>query len=276
MYGVDTSHQAAQDWYDSIFELYAEWEVDYIKIDNIAYPYYKDEIEMVSKAIQNCGRDMYLSLSPGPAPIEAASHLKKYANSWRISADYWDRWEDLYDQFELCSKWIEHAEEGSWPDADMLPFGHIAIRSEEHHRTDRWTEFSQDEQRFMMSLWSLARSPLMFGGEMTDNDQFTLDLLTNKEVLNILKKSKNNRQLYRENDCAAWTAEGYNGEIYLAHFNLNGGKKEIITNLKQLGLSGEFKVKDIWEKKDLENTSQQIISTVDPHAVKLYKLSSVK
>ena len=103
MYGIDASKEGAQAYYDSIFELYASWGVDYVKVDDIcntnAYPNNpysaEKEIEMIRRAIDKCGRPMVLSLSPGPAVIDKAWHLRQNANMWRITDDFWDQWELL-------------------------------------------------------------------------------------------------------------------------------------------------------------------------------------
>ena len=68
---------------------------------------------------------MVLSLSPGPARIEQAEFLKENANMWRITDDFWDRWDLLYNMFERAETWCNHAGSGHWPDADMLPIGPI-------------------------------------------------------------------------------------------------------------------------------------------------------
>ncbi|NLC64984.1 MAG: glycoside hydrolase family 27 protein, partial [Erysipelothrix sp.] len=124
MYGVDPNHPGSQMYYDSIFELYASWGVDYIKVDDIAdskiYGGHLPEIEMIQKAIQNSGRDMVLSLSPGPANIEHAEFMQEHANLWRMTDDFWDLWELLYGMFERCRIWAPYVKEGSYPDADML------------------------------------------------------------------------------------------------------------------------------------------------------------
>lgn len=135
MYGVDASKPGAQAYYDSIFRLYAEWGVDFVKVDDISNtnlyidnPYSASrEVEMIAKAIQNCGREIVLSLSPGPAVIEEAWHLKTYANMWRMTDDFWDKWELLRNMFFRCELWQTHVGPGSWPDCDMLPLGKIGI-----------------------------------------------------------------------------------------------------------------------------------------------------
>ncbi|RPI46854.1 MAG: glycoside hydrolase family 27 protein, partial [Bacteroidetes bacterium] len=181
MYGVDMTRPRAQEYYNDLFKLYASWGVDYVKVDDIWK--HKDEIEAVRKAIDQCGREMVFSISAGDREqIENAEFLKIQADMWRISNDFWDRWADLKNQFELCHLWEKHVGNGHWPDADMIPLGHICQRNCDV-RPDRWTRFSRDEQLTLMSLWALAPSPLMLGMNLPDNDDWTKALLTNPEVL---------------------------------------------------------------------------------------------
>ena len=91
------------------------------------------------------------------------------------------RLEGLRLNFILMSIWSGVGRPGAWPDADMLPLGRIGIRAE--RGDDRMSRFTHDEQRTLMSLWSIAQSPLMFGGDLPGNDDFTLSLITNDEVL---------------------------------------------------------------------------------------------
>src|SRR5205085_410983 len=130
MYGVDMNKPGAQDYYDSIAQLYASWGVDSIKADNMLDPLHADEIEALSRATDKTGRPIVLSLSPRPTNIKAVSFLARNAEMWRISNDFWDRWQDLRNQFDLLRPWAPYSTPGSWPDADMLPLGRIAIRGE--------------------------------------------------------------------------------------------------------------------------------------------------
>jgi len=215
MWGVDMSKPGAQEYYDSLFQLYASWSVDFVKVDDISRPYdenQKAEIEAIRKAIDKCGRPIVLSLSPGDTPIERGEHVMNHANMWRISDDFWDRWPPLYGMFGRLDRWTKFRDEGAWPDADMLPFGIIDF--------NRHTNFTQDEQILCMSLWCIARSPLILGADMTRMDEFTLKLLTNPEVLAVNQESANNRQISRENDLIVWAAEvpGSN-DCYVGLFN---------------------------------------------------------
>jgi len=218
MYTVDYQKKGAQEYYNSLFELYASWGLDFIKVDDLSSPYHLEEIEMIDKAIARTGRTILLSTSPGETPIQNAEHVKTHATMWRIVNDFWDSWTPLKDHFEVCDRWAPFIGNGHYPDADMLPMGRIGIRAE--NGDNRMTRFTKDEQYTMMTLFSIFRSPLMFGGNLPDNDPFTLSLLTNNDVLNVDKYSKNNRQLFRNNDLVAWTADDTKtGDKYLAVFN---------------------------------------------------------
>lgn len=215
MFGVDMKQPGAQDYYDSLFELYASWGVDFVKCDDISRAYdnvQKAEIEAIREAIAKTGRPMVLSLSPGDTPLERGEHVRQHANMWRISDDFWDRWEPLRGMFGRLDKWTQYRAPGAWPDADMLPFGIIEFKHPTH--------FTKDEQRLCMTLWCIARSPLILGGDMTKLDEFTRNLLTNPEVLAVNQASTGNRQLSRKDDLIVWTAEVPDSpERYVAFFN---------------------------------------------------------
>lgn len=226
-YTIVAAQEGAQEYYNSIFELYAAWGVDFIKIDDLSRPYHQDEIDLIRKAIDRTGRPMVLSMSPGETPLEKFNHAKTHANMWRTVDDFWDNWSQLNYQFGVCSKWAPYISQGTWPDADMLPLGHIAIRGE--RGVDRQSNFTQDEQFTLMTLWTIFKSPLMFGGNLPDNSAFTKSLLTNDEVLDMHRNSVNNREWYNKNDQIAWTADDpKTGDKYLALFN-NGGDGFIST-----------------------------------------------
>ena len=245
MYGLKCSLPAAREYYDSIFRLYAEWGVDFVKCDDIAreYPHCEREIEVISDACRGCGRDIVLSLSPGPAPLERAEHLKTFANMWRITDDFWDDWKLLRAMFERAEKWCVHSGPGHWPDADMLPVG--ALRQCED--PESWTRFTQEELRTMMTLWCMMRSPLMIGGEMTKNDDFTLSLLTNADVLEIEKAGWCAHPLRTLSEESVWISPRKDGDgFYLAMFNLGGLDKEISVSAEELELDGPFRAKELW------------------------------
>ena len=281
MYGVNHHAEGAQEYYNSIFELYASWGVDYVKVDDIADSKlyggaHIEEVKMIQKAIQNSGRDMVLSLSPGPAPLEQAEMFKEHANVWRMTDDYWDKWHYLYDMFERCEKWAPHVGPGSWPDCDMLPLGHLGIRSVDGfwgepplppgQMRDRMTRFTPDEQKAMMSLWCIFRSPLMFGGELRDNDDFTLSLLTNKELMDMPQKITKSYQVSRVDDLIVWCGEA-GATNYFALFNATEVDAEMTLDLTAFGLTAET-VTDIWNGTEITD----LTFNVPKHGVVLVKV----
>ena len=271
MCGVDMSREGAQAYYDSLFELYASWGVDFIKVDDIARPYHKAEVEAIQKAIQKCGREIVLSLSPGDATLKEAEHLSQYANMWRMTDDFWDGWEQLKKMFDYCRDWFPYVKEGSWPDCDMLPLGRIGIRS---HGGDRMSRLTHDEQKMLMSLWCIFRSPLMFGGDMIYNDEFTLSLMTNKELMEINQKGNSGREVYRKGNEIVWVSNGEEGVYYLAQFNVGEEEIKAKTPLAFLGINQELTGVEIWTNTKAEiNEENEVVSQVAPHGVKLYKLS---
>ncbi|MDP4270041.1 MAG: NPCBM/NEW2 domain-containing protein [Bacteroidota bacterium] len=206
MYTVVPGRNGAQEYYNSILELYASWGVDFIKVDDLSSPiYHQGEIEMIRKAIDRTGRHIVFSTSPGETPIDKAKHVQQHANMWRTVGDYWDSWDQLKEHFDVFHRWAPYIMDGAFPDGDMLPMGRLGIRAERGN--DRMSAFTHDEQQLMMSLWCINRSPLMFGGDLPSNDAFTLSMITNPRVLDVMKYSKNNRELYKQNDKAAWAAD---------------------------------------------------------------------
>jgi hypothetical protein len=235
MYGAK-SDETGRAYYDSIFKLYAEWGVDFIKCDDICreLPHEEEEMKMLSEALNSCGREMVLSLSPGPALTEKAEVYKQLANMWRITDDFWDDWKLLYAMFERAEKWSIHAGAGHYPDADMLPIGPI----KQDYDTNNKTAFTEDEQITMMTLWCIMRSPLMIGGEMTRFDDFTMKLITNDQVLRMHRNSRNARQIFRRDiagrEFALWMADDSEGGKYIAVFNLSDEDASLEFGMEEL------------------------------------------
>jgi len=276
MYGIDASKEGAQAYYNSLFELYAEWGVDFIKVDDIAasrlYDAHLPEIELIHNAIKHCGRPIVLSLSPGPAPLEHADFFEKHANMWRMTDDFWDLWDLLLDMFDRCEKWQGRTGAGHWPDCDMLPLGHIGIRSVDGGGADRWTRFTRDEQVTMMTLWSIFRSPLFFGGELRDIDEWTNSLLTNRDILDMHQNSTGAKQVSREDNRVVWSAEGDAGTRYVALFNTGETELEVTVTLESLGFTGSVSGKELWSGVDQQEIHGSLSSVLAPHGAAVYRL----
>jgi hypothetical protein len=277
MYGVDASKEGAQDYYDSLFELFAAWGIDYVKVDDIAntnmYPHApysgKAEIEIIRRAIDRAGRPMVLSLSPGPAIIDEAWHLAEHANMWRITDDFWDRWDLLKDMFRRCEIWQSHVGPGCWPDCDMLPLGRVGTG----FRRPRNTNFTRDEQRTLVTLWCIFRSPLMMGGALPDNDKWTLALLTNDDVLDVQRKGGGPRQIRRNDEEAVWINSAPDGAVNLALFNLGDEERVVRCSLQALGLRDAL-VRDLWAREDKGEVSAEVSAGLPPHGAALFRLAA--
>jgi hypothetical protein len=279
-YGVK-DNAAGQAWYDAMFAQYATWGVDYVKVDCIAsHPYKADEIAMIHNAILKTGRPIVLSLSPGPAPLDKAEALGEKAQLWRISNDVWDRWSAAQDaslfpqnvksQFAVIASWTPYVKPGNWPDADMLPLGVLGpIPGWGKPRT---TELTQEEQRTLITLWCISRSPLFFGGNLTQLDDFTASLLTNPEVIAMDQRGSDQHLAATDGDVLAWTSKGEHGTAYLALFNLGDTPAPVKAPFAHYGLgTGSYKATDLWTKAD-RAVSNGITAKIPPHGSLLLAL----
>ena len=273
MYGVDPAKPGAKEYYDSIFELYASWGVDFVKCDDIARELPKEESEliMLSDSLKNCGRDMVLSLSPGPALLEKAELYKQVSNMWRITDDFWDNWQLLYNMFERCEKWAPHNGAGHWADADMLPIGYI----KQDYSPDITTQFTKDEQVTMLTLWSIFRSPLIIGGEMTKFDDFTMSLLTNEGILKMHRNARHSHQVWRRemngSEIVLWTAADAEGCQYAALFNIGENSADISVPLTELEIYEAKDITELWSNEVFH--ADNISADLAPHSARAYYLS---
>jgi alpha-galactosidase len=276
-----SSKPAGQAYYDSIAQLYANWEVDFIKADCISSrPYKGDEIRMLSLALRRTGRPIALSLSPGAAPIEKVEEMRLYAQSWRISDDIWDLWhsnvdypQGLGDQFPRAAKWAAFSQPGHWPDADMLPLGYLGPAP--GWGSARQTRLTHDEQKTLFTLWCMFRSPLMIGGNLPLNDSSTTSLLTNTEVIAVDQDSSGNGQVAASDTAVVWMARNVaENRDYVAVFNLEDSSQPVRYTWKDLHLAeAKYGVRDLWQHKNL-GQADSIAVTLPAHGSVLYSLTS--
>ena len=280
-YGI-RNNEAGQAYYDSIARLYASWGVDFVKADCIAdHPYKPDEIRMLHNALEKSGRPILLSLSPGPTAVDKAEEVSKYAELWRISDDFWDHWgpwpghewsQSLRQQFDTAAAWAaKFSKPGHWADADMLPLGRLGPSPGAGEA--RNSLFTRDEQRTMMTLWSIFRSPLIMGGDLPSSDEWTKSLLTNPEVIAVDQHSKDNRAVINTGQVAVWTARPESGAgYYVAVFNIGETEQTIHYDWKQIGLpEGNHAVRDLWEARGL-GKAMDLTVKLRPHASVLYRI----
>jgi alpha-galactosidase len=275
MYTVDTSSAAGQAYYNSLLNLYASWGIDFLKVDDIAAPPYRQaEIEMVRKAIDQCGRPIVLSLSPGDTPLASAETVTRQANMWRVSNDMWDKWESLLYQFERLDKWQKYIGANHWPDADMLPIGNLS-RGGKVDGPERLSRFTKDETVTLLTLWALARSPLIMGGDLLSSPPQVIDLLKNRTFLRVDQHSRDNHQVFRDSTQAIWMAnDSIPGTIYVGLFNLEARPRAVEFLFgKTPGLTGTFNVHDIWNEEDLGTAQGVVRADLPPHGSAFYILT---
>ncbi len=271
MYGVKNC-EAGQAYYDSLLRLYAGWGVDYIKCDDICntnmWPdgwHGAEEMVMLRRAADKVERDIVLSLSPGPALVEHSWHYAQNANLWRITDDLWDDWTLVKDMFTRCEKWQDHVRMGNYPDCDMLPLGHIG----EVFGNGRESNLTEDEQKTMMTLWSLFRSPLMIGADLTRLDDGTLKRLTNRAVLEMNLEGRSPRQLMRDEDQAVWLSAG-GDEPCVALFNLSDMPRTIGIALSELGCE-DCEAHELWTRRT-SRIREDLSAQVPPHGVAVFRI----
>lgn len=269
MYGVYPHKPQSQAYYDSLFALYAQWGVDFVKCDDICRmdaQSAKEEIRMLHEAIEKCGRDIVLSLSPGPAIFQEAEFYHENANMWRITDDFWDNWALLRDMFDRCKTWQGQARPGGYPDCDMLPVGTLG----KGFHQERLTNFTRDEQKTMLSLWCMVSSPLMLGAQLPKLDEWTLGLLTNRNVLSLMSDAKDAAEYYRDRNMIIWKSTQLDsGATNLGIFNIS--EMDMGFCLAPYIKSRQGKTMDLWTGKQLGTNDSLVIP---PHGVLLLRTDS--
>jgi hypothetical protein len=272
MYGLNMSKPGAQEYLNSLLELYAGWGVDFIKVDDLARPYSVAEVEGYKKAIEHCGRPMVLSISPGETPLAQQDHVVQHANMWRMADDFWDNWKEILHMFNYAKSWEGSGGPGHWPDCDMLQIGKLSKRGPVG--PERFSRFTEDELYTHMTFWCIYRSPLMLGGNLPENRPLELKLFTNNEVLAVNQQGRHPRQLYKKDSSMVWYAQaGNSNDLYVALFNLDDHAKEIAVDFAALGLKGKIQVRDLWNKTTTGSFRGSCRQKINTHGAALFRFS---
>jgi alpha-galactosidase len=255
---------------------WAEWGIDMLKFD--WNPNDGPSTQPMSNALAAAPRDVTLSIANGAA-IWQAHAIMPLSQMVRTGFDVHDRWSDVKDAFRAAA-WKEYQKPGHWTDLDMLPFGVLGAG---FNKPNHSTQLTQNEQYTVMSLWSLAASPLIIGSDLTKMDAFTLSLLTNREVLDMAQDplgkmatriavAPEQKSLQQER----WFRQLEDGSVVVGLFNLSDlGEQYISFKWSDLQLKGKQMVRDIWTQKDLGVMSDSVRLKVPVHGVALVKLTPV-
>ncbi|WP_372948984.1 glycoside hydrolase family 27 protein [Mariniphaga sp.] len=275
-YGIDMSKPGAQEFYNSLINQMAEWGVDFIKYDDLVP--FPEEIKGIAKAIEQCGRPMVYSLSPGngadPNHIEAF----KTAHMLRVTADIWDEQKGIDEAFDAWHKWQGKEEPGFWIDMDMIPFGQLQLMSPkpEGVRGDeskaelikkmeagelenfellsgkgftRWSDFTKDQMYTFITLRALAASPLMMGGDLPTLDDFSLKLITDDEMIACNQNGVMGHLVYEKDGIEIWNSPKKNSEDgWIGIFNRTPEMNKISLKVQDLGLGAtqSYELKNVW------------------------------
>jgi hypothetical protein len=149
----------------------------------------------------------------------------------------------------------------------MLPLGTLEMGR-------RKSRFTADEQRTLLTLWSIARSPLIMGGDLRSLDEPTLSLLSNDEVLAVNQASRDNGEVFKTDAACAWRARSASGAaVYVALFNLRDSPAAVAIGLGTLGIEGTARVRDLWQRVDLEPAREMLAPAIAAHGAGLFRLS---
>jgi hypothetical protein len=280
MYGVDMARAGAQAYYDSLFEQYASWDVDFVKVDDInpsheVRRYRPLEAEGYRKAMERCGRPMVFSFC-SKQEFQNREHLRAHSNMWRVSNDFWDTWAQLEEQFPLCAQWAPYSGPNGWPDADMLNIGSLRLRGPPSCGPPGKSRFTVDEHYTHLTLWSIFRSPLMMGGHLPLADEFTVSLLTNEEVLEVNQRGSHAREVLNADDRVIWLSDAPDaGDKYVALFNTGEAAQTVAVEFARLGLGPRYEVRDLWKRENLGRAEREWQAEVPSHGAKLYRFKAL-
>jgi hypothetical protein len=277
LYSMKADHPGARAYYQSILDLYAEWGVDFIKADDMARtpnPQHQREFMLFRRALESCGRPMVLSMSPGGGVTHLdRSFVNHYADMFRISRDFWDEWPRVENMFELCHTWKDYTGPGRWADCDMIPLGIINVRGE-HGDGERKTLLTADEQKTLMTLWGVFRSPLMLGMDLTRLDDDTLKLLRQPDVLACNQRGSGGTENFYDKSLAVWSTK-IPGEkrCYTAVFNLEDKAVEYALDLNGIFPAKSFRgITEVWTGTTYLSTDRSLMLKIPAHGVCFLKL----
>ena len=276
---IDFTKPGAQEYINSIVNLYASWGIDYIKIDSVTPGSYNDntaidnrpDVAAYSKAIAQSGRKIWLTLS-WALDEDYLSTWQQYGNARRIEGDVecegdcpniteWQR--VLLRFYDLIGWQSASGPKVGWNDLDSLEVGNGAIDG-----------ITDTEQQTAMTLWSMGNAPLTIGGDLTRLNTFGKTLLTNDEVLAVDQSGHPAKQI-NGGFTPVWVSNLGDGSYYVALFNLNAFPTTVSLNWNDIGVLGAVSVRDLWKHAELGPSLLRYSTSLPGHAVRLIKVRSI-
>jgi alpha-galactosidase len=262
-------------------ESYAKWGIDYLKYDLCSYtelmPRRNSSLEenqrpyiLMRDILKKQPRDIVYSLCQYGWQDVWKWGAEMNGNLWRTTGDIEDNWNSLYRIGFSQNKASDYAQPGRWNDPDMLIVGMVGWGENLHP-----TRLTPYEQYTHMSLWSLLSAPLLLGCDLSRLDPFTLNLLTNDEVIAIDQDplGKQAKQVIKQDSMQVWVKDLEDGSKAVGVFNLRNGFHPVTLNWDSIGVRGKIHVRDVWQQKDLGVKEKEYTVTVAPHGVSLIRIS---
>jgi hypothetical protein len=264
VYHFKSGSKAIQAYYNSVFELYADWQIDFVKYDWITNS--PEDLQAVTNARQNCLRPMVLSLSAGGNIANIAYY--RGADMVRITGDVWDDRESLQMGFDAWHNWSYYAAPGFWIDLDMIPFGVFPGRN----RSDR---FTVPQKESFMTLRALSASPRFMGGALIELDSLLLKLTTDSEMLACNQNGIVGKRIKKESSFEIWktTIQTSSDTGWIGIFNKDTENASIQLSKVSMSLDSlkSYELYDIWRKVYIYDTITEI--NVAPDGVAFLRYS---
>ncbi len=281
-YGIDVDQPGAQEYYDSLIDLYADWGVDFIKYDDIVP--YPDEVNAVVNAIESHERDIVLSLSPGDEHDPDGWDAYYRANMLRITGDIWDEregFERVFNRWEAFQEYAEEAPDGFWLDQDMIPFGELQINRGRPQDEDgnplmsgrgrrRMSMLNEPQKRTFITMRALGASPLFMGGNLTETDGYSFQLLTDPDMLACNQNGITGHLIEKTDTTCTWKTphRSISDAGWFGIFNRDpDGTRTVKLDCDTLGIEQTCSLYDVWNERELSNLTEPIEITLSPDDV---------
>lgn len=257
---------------------FAAWGFDYLKYDWCDYeriskdhslPELKKPYTVMRDALDKAGRDIVYSLCQYGMGDVWEWGAEVGGNCWRTTGDITDDWTSLESIGFSQAGHEKYAGPGHWNDPDMLVVGKVGWGPQLHP-----TRLSPNEQYTHISLWALLASPLLIGCDMTQLDEFTYSLLTNDEVLDINQDvlGKQASKIAQYGSLEIWAKDMEDGSKAVGLFNRGMFASPLTVTWKDLGITGNYTIRDCWSQQDIGKSEQKFTATIPPHGVKLVRV----
>jgi len=270
---------------------WAAWGFDYLKYDwnprnsspkETSAEFHEHSAKM-GNALRKSGRDVVFSYS-NSMPFEDIADESQIYNCWRTTGDIGDSWLSMAAKAFYMSapkgakelegapsdKWAHFARPGHWNDPDMMVLGVVNFGGKQHP-----TRLTPDEQYLHVTTWCMAAAPLLLGCDLDKLDDFTLNLVSNDEVLGVDQDALGKQATVASNEgntLLVYARPLEDGSQAVALYNLGKEPAKVTAKWADLKLSGEHAVRDLWRQKDLGKFGKEFSMTVAAHGAELVKV----